>query len=164
MFRKQDFKKVDLLGSGKKNTKIYKAEHIPTGKYYAIKEVEAKTLDKLNEYKVRIEPPVFHYQDLLFALYLHLLLLIFIGGSSAIVQSSKSSKRTPILRLLFLRDYVQYVPNCDGLWVHGQPDELRTHVPQAQECRIILAAGRSGENDCQCDFYDELFAIGGNLP
>lgn len=53
MFRKQDFKKVDLLGSGKKNTKIYKAEHIPTGKYYAIKEVEAKTLDKLNEYKVR---------------------------------------------------------------------------------------------------------------
>ena len=57
MFRKQDFKKVDLLGSGKKNTKIYKAEHIPTGKYYAIKEVEAKTLDKLNEYKVRkIDP------------------------------------------------------------------------------------------------------------
>lgn len=54
MFRKQDFKKVDLLGSGKKNTKIYKAEHIPTGKYYAIKEVEAKTLDKLNEYKVSI--------------------------------------------------------------------------------------------------------------
>ena len=52
MFRKQDFKKVDLLGSGKKNTKIYKAEHIPTGKYYALKEVEAKTLDKLNEYKV----------------------------------------------------------------------------------------------------------------
>jgi len=37
---------------GKKNTKIYKAEHIPTGKFYAIKEVEAKTLDKLNEYKV----------------------------------------------------------------------------------------------------------------
>jgi serine/threonine protein kinase len=52
MFRKQDFKKVDLLGSGKKNTKIYKAEHLPSGKYYAIKEVEAKTLDKLNEYKV----------------------------------------------------------------------------------------------------------------
>ena len=63
MFRKQDFKKIDLLGSGnthfitstgKKNTKIYKAEHIPTGKIYAIKEVEAKTLDKLNEYKVII--------------------------------------------------------------------------------------------------------------
>ena len=51
MFKKQDFKKVDLLGSGKKNTKIYKAEHIATGKYYALKEVEAKTLDKLNEYK-----------------------------------------------------------------------------------------------------------------
>jgi len=53
MFRKQDFKKVDLLGSGKKNTKIYKAEHLPSGQIYAIKEVEAKTLDKLNEYKVR---------------------------------------------------------------------------------------------------------------
>lgn len=63
MFRKQDFKKIDLLGSGnssklvylligKKNTKIYKAEHLPTGKIYTIKEVEAKTLDKLNEYKV----------------------------------------------------------------------------------------------------------------
>jgi hypothetical protein len=37
---------------GKKNTKIYKVEHIPTGKYYALKEIEAKSLDKLNEYKV----------------------------------------------------------------------------------------------------------------
>ncbi len=52
MFRKQDFKKVDLLGSGKKNTKIYKVLHLSSGKYYALKEVEAKTLDKLNEYKV----------------------------------------------------------------------------------------------------------------
>jgi serine/threonine protein kinase len=42
---------VDLLGSGKKNTKIYKALHIPTNSYYALKEVEAKSLDKLNEYK-----------------------------------------------------------------------------------------------------------------
>ena len=54
MFRKQDFKKVDLLGSGKKNTKIYKVLHIASGKYYALKEVEAKTLDKLNEYKVKL--------------------------------------------------------------------------------------------------------------
>jgi len=53
MFRKQDFKKVDLLGSGKKNTKIYKVLHLHSGRYYALKEVEAKTLDKLNEYKVR---------------------------------------------------------------------------------------------------------------
>jgi hypothetical protein len=52
MFRKQDFKKVDLLGSGKKNTKIYKVLHLSSGRYYALKEVEAKTLDKLNEYKV----------------------------------------------------------------------------------------------------------------
>jgi hypothetical protein len=42
---------------GKKNTKIYKAEHIPSGKIYAIKEVEAKTLEKLNEYKVK---SIFH--------------------------------------------------------------------------------------------------------
>ena len=52
MFRKQDFKKVDLLGNGKKNTKIYKVLHISSGKFYALKEVEAKSLDKLNEYKV----------------------------------------------------------------------------------------------------------------
>ena len=52
MFRKQDFKKVDLLGNGKKNTKIYKVLHIASGRYYALKEVEAKSLDKLNEYKV----------------------------------------------------------------------------------------------------------------
>ena len=45
---------VHHLGIGKKNTKIYKAEHLPTGKIYAIKEVEAKTLEKLNEYKVRL--------------------------------------------------------------------------------------------------------------
>ena len=51
MFRKQDFKKVDLLGSGKKNTKIFKAKHIPSDKFFAVKEVEAKTIDKLNEYK-----------------------------------------------------------------------------------------------------------------
>ncbi|CAI2361905.1 unnamed protein product [Moneuplotes crassus] len=51
MFRKQDFKKVDLLGSSKKNTKIFKAEHLPTGKFFALKEVEAKTIEKLNEYK-----------------------------------------------------------------------------------------------------------------
>lgn len=60
MFRKQDFKKIDLLGSGKKNTKIYKAEHIPSGKIYAIKEVEAKTLEKLNEYKVWL-PLIYHF-------------------------------------------------------------------------------------------------------
>ena len=43
-----------MLGSGKKNTKIYKALHLPTNRYYALKEVEAKSLDKLNEYKVII--------------------------------------------------------------------------------------------------------------
>ena len=41
MFKKQDFKKVDLLGSGKKNTKIYKALHLSTNQHYALKEVEA---------------------------------------------------------------------------------------------------------------------------
>jgi len=51
MFRKQDFKKLDLLGSGKKHTKIYKVEHITTGQIFALKEIEAKSLDKLNEYK-----------------------------------------------------------------------------------------------------------------
>lgn len=48
MFKKTDFKKLEVLGSGKKNTKIYQAIHIPTGKMYALKEIEAKTLDKLN--------------------------------------------------------------------------------------------------------------------
>lgn len=52
MFKRGDFKKLELLGSGKKNTKIFKVEHIPTKKLYALKEVEAKSLDKLNEYKV----------------------------------------------------------------------------------------------------------------
>lgn len=51
MFRREDFKKVDLLGSGKKNTKIFKALHKPSGKFFAIKEIEAKSIDKLNEYK-----------------------------------------------------------------------------------------------------------------
>ena len=80
---------MDLLGSGKKNTKIYKAEHIPTGKYYAIKEVEAKTLDKLNEYKVGFYP-------LLNKLPLSL------GRSSAAIQSSESPERALILWLLLL--------------------------------------------------------------
>jgi tRNA A-37 threonylcarbamoyl transferase component Bud32 len=51
MFRRSDFKKLELLGSGKKNTKIFKVEHYPTKKIYALKEVEAKSLEKLNEYK-----------------------------------------------------------------------------------------------------------------
>ncbi len=37
MFKKTDFKKLEVLGSGKKNTKIYKAVHLDTGKYYALK-------------------------------------------------------------------------------------------------------------------------------
>jgi serine/threonine protein kinase len=86
MFRKQDFKKVDLLGSGKKNTKIYKAEHIPTGKIYALKEVEAKTLDKLNEYKVRELSSSYK----------------FTGRSSSAFQSVVAPKCTVVLRLLFL--------------------------------------------------------------
>lgn len=51
MFRKQDFKKLDLLGQGKKHTKIYKVQHLQSSKIYVLKEIEAKTLDKLNEYK-----------------------------------------------------------------------------------------------------------------
>lgn len=51
MFKKSDFKRLEILGSGKKNTKIYKAVHLGTGKIYALKEIEAKNLDKLNEYK-----------------------------------------------------------------------------------------------------------------
>jgi hypothetical protein len=39
MFRKSDFKKLEILGSGKKNTKIYQTVHIPTGKFYALKEI-----------------------------------------------------------------------------------------------------------------------------
>lgn len=52
MFRRSDFNKLKLLGTpGKKNTKIYEVEHIPTKKIYALKEVEARSLEKLNEYK-----------------------------------------------------------------------------------------------------------------
>jgi len=98
MFRKQDFKKVDLLGSGKKNTKIYKAEHIPTGKYYAIKEVEAKTLDKLNEYKVSICPMI--------NLISCVCVLSYIGRSSAAIQSAEPPQRALIFWILFLRDDV----------------------------------------------------------
>ena len=49
--QKKDFKKLELLGGGKKNTKIYKVQYIHTGQIFALKEVEAKNLDKLNEYK-----------------------------------------------------------------------------------------------------------------
>jgi serine/threonine protein kinase len=85
MFRKQDFKKVDLLGSGKKNTKIYKVLHLSSGKYYALKEVEAKTLDKLNEYKVRLQG-----------------ILISVGRSSAIIQSLEPPEHHLVLRLFLL--------------------------------------------------------------
>ena len=49
--QKKDFKKMELLGGGKKNTKIYKVQYVHTGQIFALKEVEAKNLDKLNEYK-----------------------------------------------------------------------------------------------------------------
>lgn len=51
MFRRTDFKKMNMIGSGKKNTKIFLVEYLKTGKVYVLKEVEAKNLDKLNEYK-----------------------------------------------------------------------------------------------------------------
>jgi serine/threonine protein kinase len=51
IFRKQDFKRVEPIGQGKKHTRIFKVVHIPTGQLYALKEIEAKTMDKLNEYK-----------------------------------------------------------------------------------------------------------------
>ena len=49
--QKKDFKKLELLGGGKKNTKIYRVEYIHTGQIFALKEVEANNLEKLNEYK-----------------------------------------------------------------------------------------------------------------
>ena len=51
MFRRSDFRKLELIGGGKKNTKVFKVEYIATGQIFALKEVEAKNLDKLNEYK-----------------------------------------------------------------------------------------------------------------
>ena len=80
---------MDLLGSGKKNTKIYKAEHIPTGKYYALKEVEAKTLEKLNEYKVSKSPIVSNP-------------FAYIGRSRATFQGAKPPKCPLVLWLLLL--------------------------------------------------------------
>jgi hypothetical protein len=93
MFRKQDFKKVDLLGSGKKNTKIYKVLHLTSGKYYALKEVEAKTLDKLNEYKVSCA---------------QVLTPVSLGRSSPAVQSIEPPKYYSVLRILLLRNHVQH--------------------------------------------------------
>jgi len=51
MFHRTDFKKLELYGNGKKNTKVFKVLHIKSNKIYVLKEVEAKTLEKLNEYK-----------------------------------------------------------------------------------------------------------------
>ena len=51
MFRRTDFKKLELFGNGTKNTRVFKVKHIKTGKIYVLKEVEAHSLDKLNEYK-----------------------------------------------------------------------------------------------------------------
>ena len=51
MFRRTDFKKLELLGGGKKNTKVFKVKHLKTQKQYVLKEVEARNLEKLNEYK-----------------------------------------------------------------------------------------------------------------
>ena len=51
MFRRTDFKKLELFGNGKKNTRVFKVMHIKSGKIYVLKEVEARSLDKLNEYK-----------------------------------------------------------------------------------------------------------------
>ena len=46
MFRRSDFRKLELFGGGKKNTKVFKVEYIATGQIFALKEVEAKNLDK----------------------------------------------------------------------------------------------------------------------
>lgn len=100
MFRKQDFKKVDLLGSGKKNTKIYKVLHLQSGKHYALKEVEAKTLDKLNEYKVS-RHLVYDWAGFKPGC---------VGRSRAAFQSAEPPQHHSVLRVLLLRDHVQHVP------------------------------------------------------
>lgn len=50
-YKKGDFKKLELLGQGKKHTKIYRVQHISSNKIFALKEIEANNLEKLNEYK-----------------------------------------------------------------------------------------------------------------
>ena len=37
MFRRSDFRKLELFGGGKKNTKVFKVEHIRTGEIFALK-------------------------------------------------------------------------------------------------------------------------------
>jgi serine/threonine protein kinase len=53
MFKREEFLKLEMLGNGtgKKNTNIYKVEHISTKKIYALKEVEGKSIEKISEYK-----------------------------------------------------------------------------------------------------------------
>jgi hypothetical protein len=58
----------------------------------------------LNEYKVSVSQSNFP---------------LFTGRSSAAIQGSKPSKRALILRILLLRDYVQYLPYRNGVRVHG---------------------------------------------
>ena len=45
MFRRSDFRKLELYGGGKKSTKVFKVEYIATGQIFALKEVEAKNLE-----------------------------------------------------------------------------------------------------------------------
>ena len=103
---------MDLLGNGKKNTKIYKVLHIASGRYYALKEVEAKSLDKLNEYKVSAYEPFDAFKSLTE------LNLNRIGRSRATVQGSEPQEHHSVLRLLLLRDDVQYLPYWYSLRVH----------------------------------------------
>lgn len=98
MLHKQDFRKIDFLGSGKKDTKIYKVEHIATGKIYALKEIEARSLEKLNECKV--------------------LPSTCVGGSSGTNENPKSQEHAWVLRLLLLRDHAEHVPSSYGVRIH----------------------------------------------
>ena len=134
MFRKEDFKKVDLLGSGKKNTKIYKVIHRHSGKFYALKEVEAKSLDKLNEYKVSsLCTIVSTYSRIEF---------LAIGRSSPVIQGLEQSQRYPVLWLLLLRDHVQYLPDRHCLRIPRAPPESGVRLPQTQADESLLEAGR----------------------
>ena len=54
MNRRKYFEKLKLLGNGDKNTRVFKVKYIKTGKNYVLKEVEAPSHEKLNEYKEEV--------------------------------------------------------------------------------------------------------------
>ena len=93
-----------------------------------------------------------------------IIIVSHLGRGSAAVQGSESPECATVLRVLLLRDHVQYVQDSDGLRVYGQSIQSGVSLPKEEAAGALLEGRRDGKDDCLSHFHALLPAVSGHLP